>query len=427
MTCRIEGGITFKQDYNAENRISAIHKMNGNCSTGTVTESWLYAYDGMSSRVTMAHYTGVTQDSLTSYYMGGAYEVTGSAVKKYYSMAGQTIMRDSDGSLKYLLTDHLGSTNAVLDANGTLLSQQRYLPFGEVRTDTNPPYVTQTDLTYTGQRNLDDDVGLMDYKFRFYSPTLGRFISPDNVIPDASNPQMWNRYSYVRNNPIIYSDPTGHFPWFLAAVMVLGAVILTSDVPQPSNPAATALPDWWSPNPREKSHIYVEGYGYFDTGHINRGYDTAAYLFKKAKELGQDGGEIPMGEGDFNLTYTLPPNLSGDPLTEELYEIYTDYEYAYEEHQLANWNPSGFSPEDLPSDHLGFWAYANDLDKNEIPALLESLGEVSRVSGVDALLIAFGSTKNYGFLPMGYQKVNTPRGPLKQLKNVPWPSWLEME
>lgn len=59
---------------------------------------------------------------------------------------------------------------------------------------------------------MDDDIGLMDYKFRFYSPTLGRFILPDNVIPNPLNKasQALNRYSYVKNNPILYNDPSGH-------------------------------------------------------------------------------------------------------------------------------------------------------------------------------------------------------------------------
>lgn len=50
----------------------------------------------------------------------------------------------------------------------------------------------------------------MDYKARFYSPTLGRFIQPDSIVPDVTNPQSWNRYSYVTNNPLRYADPTGH-------------------------------------------------------------------------------------------------------------------------------------------------------------------------------------------------------------------------
>jgi RHS repeat-associated protein len=97
----------------------------------------------------------------------------------------------------------------VLDANGGILEQQRYLPFGLPRT--TPPFanVTSTDFTYTGQRDLPG-TGLMDYKARFYSPTLGRFTQPDTIIPDTANPQSWNRYSYVENRPITYIDSTGH-------------------------------------------------------------------------------------------------------------------------------------------------------------------------------------------------------------------------
>ncbi|MFN2144499.1 MAG: RHS repeat-associated core domain-containing protein, partial [Anaerolineales bacterium] len=51
---------------------------------------------------------------------------------------------------------------------------------------------------------------LIDYHARFYSPTLGRFIQPDTVIPALTNSQAWNRYAYVMNSPIMYNDPSGH-------------------------------------------------------------------------------------------------------------------------------------------------------------------------------------------------------------------------
>jgi hypothetical protein len=50
----------------------------------------------------------------------------------------------------------------------------------------------------------------MDYNARFYSPSLGRFVQPDTIIPGATNTQSWNRYAYVMNSPIMYNDPTGH-------------------------------------------------------------------------------------------------------------------------------------------------------------------------------------------------------------------------
>jgi len=129
---------------------------------------------------------------------------------------GQTMMRDpSTGSgqsasgLQYFLTDNLGSTVAITDSNGTLTSQQRYLPFGGTRTNVTTPNSPGTDFGYTGQRQLGEGMGgLMNYKARFYSPMLGRFIQPDSITPGG--PQGLNRYSYVGNNPINFNDPTGH-------------------------------------------------------------------------------------------------------------------------------------------------------------------------------------------------------------------------
>jgi len=113
----------------------------------------------------------------------------------------------NDGSgLQYLLTDHLGSVVAVTNASGTLTSQQRYLPFGQARTDLNGPLITATDFGYTGQR--DNSMGLMDYHARFYDGLLGRFVQPDTITPGG--PQGLNRYSYVLNNPVVLKDPTGH-------------------------------------------------------------------------------------------------------------------------------------------------------------------------------------------------------------------------
>jgi RHS repeat-associated protein len=119
------------------------------------------------------------------------------------------------------LNDHLGSEVAITNDAGNLINQQRYMPFGQVRYLPGTPAITSTDFGYTGQRNLDPQMGLMDYKARFYSPLLGRFVQPDTLIPNAESSQVYNRYSYVFNNPIIYSDPDGHNP-----ILVLIAIAL---------------------------------------------------------------------------------------------------------------------------------------------------------------------------------------------------------
>ena len=50
----------------------------------------------------------------------------------------------------------------------------------------------------------------MDYNARYYSARLGRFISPDSIVPEPGNSQGYNRYAYVMNNPLKYTDPTGY-------------------------------------------------------------------------------------------------------------------------------------------------------------------------------------------------------------------------
>ncbi|HWR64713.1 MAG TPA: RHS repeat-associated core domain-containing protein [Bellilinea sp.] len=114
-------------------------------------------------------------------------------------------MREN-GTLTWLLTDHLGSTSVTTDASGNLLSSLRYTAFGEVRAAGG---TTTTDYRYTGQR-IEAEIGLYYYVARFYDPALGRFISADSIVPGVGNPVAWDRYAYVNNNPIRYADPTGH-------------------------------------------------------------------------------------------------------------------------------------------------------------------------------------------------------------------------
>jgi len=60
-----------------------------------------------------------------------------------------------------------------------------------------------------GQRE-ESSLGLYWYNSRWYSASLGRFVSPDSIIPQPGSPQAWDRYSYVNSNPVRYTDPSGH-------------------------------------------------------------------------------------------------------------------------------------------------------------------------------------------------------------------------
>jgi RHS repeat-associated protein len=119
-------------------------------------------------------------------------------------------MRTGATTLNWLLGDHLGSTNITADAGGNKTGELRYKPWGEVRYGSIGSLTT---FKFTGQRAesaLGGSEGLYYYGARFYDPSLGRFASPDSVIPDPGNPQSWDRFAYSSNNPVNYTDPTGH-------------------------------------------------------------------------------------------------------------------------------------------------------------------------------------------------------------------------
>jgi RHS repeat-associated protein len=79
-----------------------------------------------------------------------------------------------------------------------------------------------TDIGYTGQRLDAGTGGLMYYGARYYLPGTGRFVSADTVVPGAGNPQAFNRYSYTLNNPVRYTDPSGHCVFGLDTIVCIG-------------------------------------------------------------------------------------------------------------------------------------------------------------------------------------------------------------
>ena len=130
----------------------------------------------------------------------------------YYQYGGRLVaMRqrvdDVDQGVEFLISDHLGSTTISYDPATDEVTRQYYNPWGGLRGASEP--VLDTDIGYTGQR-LDTSTDLMYYQARYYDPAIGRFISADTIIPNPADPQDLNRYSYVNNNPIRYSDRTGH-------------------------------------------------------------------------------------------------------------------------------------------------------------------------------------------------------------------------
>jgi len=97
-----------------------------------------------------------------------------------------------------------------------VLERLSYEAYGERRNANGTPqnrvspiFGVTTDRGYTGHEHLDE-LNLIHMNGRIYDPALGRFMTADPVLQSADNLQSYNRYSYVLNNPLMYTDPSGY-------------------------------------------------------------------------------------------------------------------------------------------------------------------------------------------------------------------------
>jgi RHS repeat-associated protein len=178
--------------YDAENRLTKV------TTSGGTTQM---EYDYAGSRVKK------TANGSSTTYIHGIMECTPSGCAKYY-FVGETrvALKDAFGQVYYYHTDHLGSSAVVTNASGAEVQRLAYFPFGKTRTNSGSFDVHHK---YTGQE-FDDSSNLYFYNARYYDQDLGRFIQPDTMGVSYDNPQTLNRYSYVLNNPLRYTDPTGN-------------------------------------------------------------------------------------------------------------------------------------------------------------------------------------------------------------------------
>lgn len=154
----------------------------------------------------------------------------GTVVVKTLNDAGAV---DADPNLThYWHKDVLGSIVAVTNASGAVVERmafdawgRRLRSSGRVDPSVDP---ANGNRGYTGHEHLDE-LGLVHMNGRVYDPVLARFLSPDSIVEAPEMLQSYNRYTYVLNNPLKYTDPSGHCIWDYCiaeiAAFVIGAAM----------------------------------------------------------------------------------------------------------------------------------------------------------------------------------------------------------
>ncbi len=246
--CEIDNGSTSETfDYDNNGNLTT-HRVNG-----VVERTFEYSDFDKPTRITKGgHVTTFSYDSnrsrykrtdtdssgntTTTIYVGSVEKITKPdgtrEIRRYINssvLITQEYNLDSNGEYqiaraitRHILTDHLGSTDVITNSDGVIVQHQSFDAWGARRdytdgiqlddislaawADVNNGFTTQS---FTGHEAVDE-VGVIHMNGRIYDARLGRFLQADPFVQDSTDTQVYNRYSYVRNNPLNATDPSGY-------------------------------------------------------------------------------------------------------------------------------------------------------------------------------------------------------------------------
>ena len=184
---------------------------NNRLKTSNVGGSTLatYTYNGRGERVKK------DGASITYYHydQGGQLiaetDATGTTQVEYIYIDGQPVSIVTSGTLNFIHTDHLGTPQQMTDATQAIVWKADYSPFGEAAMTTE---LITNNLRFPGQY-YDEETGLHYNYFRYYDPTLGRYITSDPIGLLGG----FNTYGYALQTPLVNIDPKGLVPPLVAA------------------------------------------------------------------------------------------------------------------------------------------------------------------------------------------------------------------
>jgi RHS repeat-associated protein len=229
-------------DYDARNNVTRItvgtdtgNANDKNTATPQARDEFWYDPDGNRFlRRASWDAAGVQKQAHTIYL--GEYEEARTEVGNPYSVIQRYAFSDTirferltaasggaiSTNLNFVHRDHLGSVDAVTTGSGALFSRTSFDPFGARRESNWSSDATSTTMSnilgqwyefayfrgFTDHEQLDR-TGFVHMNGRVYDTRIGRFVSPDPIVGDPTFSQSYNRYAYVENSPLSYTDPSG--------------------------------------------------------------------------------------------------------------------------------------------------------------------------------------------------------------------------
>ncbi|OCQ23661.1 hypothetical protein A7985_06885 [Pseudoalteromonas luteoviolacea] len=182
-----------------------------------------FKYDANNARFKRSDIEGSKQKD--TYYVGNTEVIVEDSKYSYRRYIGDhaiSILSDESQSTRYMFKDHIGSTDVITNEAGQLIERLSYDAFGRRRDGftwgniqqlhVDPAVQNAAEITekgYTGHEHVDHAEAI-HMGGRIYDPTLGRFMQADPIVQSPESARSLNRYTYVFNNPLSFTDPTGY-------------------------------------------------------------------------------------------------------------------------------------------------------------------------------------------------------------------------